>query len=92
MEMAQPFNNITESRLIKQWMPRKRGETYIAGEQFDYQWSKDEVIEFIQMWNYGASVMWLQHHFKRTQNDIAVLILDLRSKGKIEPRDEGLWA
>jgi hypothetical protein len=92
MAMAQPFNNITETRLIKQWMPRERGETYIAGEGFDFKWSKNEVSEFIKLWNHGASLMRLSQTFRWTQTDIAVLILDLRSKGKIEPRDEGLWA
>jgi hypothetical protein len=91
MAMAEPFNNITESRLIKQWMPRERGETYIAGEGFDFQWSKNEVTEFIKLWNSGASLMRLSQTFIRTQNDIAVLILDLRSKGKIEPREKGMW-
>jgi hypothetical protein len=92
MAMAEPFNNVTEARLIKQWMPRERGETYIAGEGFDFQWSNNEVREFINLWISGASLMRLSQTFRRTQNDIAVLILDLRSKGKIEPRDEGLWA
>jgi hypothetical protein len=90
MAMAEPFNNMTESRLIKQWMPRERGETYIAGEGFDFQWSKNEVTEFIKLWNSGASLMRLSQTFRRTQNDIAVLILDLRSKGRIEPRNRGL--
>jgi hypothetical protein len=90
MAMAEPFNNATESRLVKQWMPRKRGETYIACESVDFQWSNDEVTKFINLWNSGASLMRLSQTFRRTQTDIAVLILDLRLKGRIEPRKRGL--
>jgi hypothetical protein len=71
-------------------MPRKRGETYIACESIDFQWSIDEVTKFIKLWKSGASLMRLSQTFRRTQMDIAVLILDLRSKGRIEPRKRGL--
>jgi hypothetical protein len=90
MAMAEPFNYKTAAKLEKQWMPRKRGETYIACESVDFQWSIDEVAKFIKIWKSGASLMRLSQTFRRTQTDIAVLILDLRLKGKIEPREKGL--
>lgn len=90
MSMVAPVNPATITKLEKAYMPRKRGETYTALEDVDFQWSRYEITEFINLWNAGVSLTGLSHRFRRSQTDIAVLILDLRLKGRIEPRERGL--
>jgi hypothetical protein len=94
MAMAEPFNNVTEARLIKQWMPRECGETHICFDngKIDFQWSNQEVKEFRELWVNGAPLDEIQDHFNRPQNDVAVLIMDQSILGRIDPREKGLWA
>lgn len=91
MAMAEPFNNITESRLIKQWMPRKRGETYIACESVDFQWSVYEVNRAIEMWKAGNSIWTIQNTLDRPQDDVIALIFSLAREGKIKQRERGIF-
>ncbi|EST11275.1 hypothetical protein [Sporolactobacillus laevolacticus] len=91
MAMAEPFNNATESRLIKQWMPRKRGETYIACESVDFQWSHSDVRTAIKLWDEGNSLWTMQRLLDRPQDDVLALIFSLAREGKINPRKRGIF-
>lgn len=92
MAMPNPYiENKTIAMLDKAYLTKKRGSTYTACEEINFQWSISEVNEFIGLWNSGTSIVGLSQRFSRTQNDVAILILDLRLNGRIEVRERGLW-
>lgn len=72
--MPEPMNPVTVTKLEKAYCKRKRGETYTACENVDFQWSLKEVNEFINLWQSGVSLVGLSQRFVRSETDIAVLI------------------
>lgn len=79
----------TIGRIQAHWK-RRYGETYVALEEVNFMWSTHEVNDFIRLWEADVSLRGLQKRFRRSQNDIAVLILDLAQNGRIKPRAKGL--
>lgn len=64
---------------------------YIACEEENFFWKPEEVIEFDRLWQEGASIFEMQERFNRKPLDIAFLIIDRASKGKIKERENGLF-
>ena len=81
----------TVSMLEKAYLIRHPGETYIACESIDFSWTRQEVSKFVRLWQDGASLETLCETFRRSENDVGMLIVDQRIKGNIKPRKGGLW-
>jgi hypothetical protein len=77
--------------LEKRYMTKERSLIYIACEELDFVWDEHDLIRFIAEWQNGTSIFELENIFKRSQNEIAILILDLGSKGAISERSGGIF-
>lgn len=74
-------------------IPRK----FIAGNQFRYDWSEQQVHIFIKEYiqarkeRYSDSdlIIRLSDHFERSPIEVAILIMDLGERGYIGPEGEG---
>jgi hypothetical protein len=79
------------AELEKSYMNNKRNLIYIACEHFDFVWNEHDLIRFKNEWDNGASIFELCETFNRPENELALLILDLSSKGFIEQRIGGVF-
>jgi len=82
--------NISISKLEAAYMKNKAGQTYIACEYLDFQWTKEEVKEFGILWREGRTLYEIARFFKRTPEEVLILALDRGMSGYIEPRRGGL--
>lgn len=84
---------LQEEKAIKQVARmhfKKTGQTYVACEQMDFLWSKEEVFDFECMWHEGRTLDEMARYFKRTQEEILLLAVDRGTKGKIKQRKGGI--
>lgn len=85
------IHNKEKKKLEKLYMKNKRKNVYIALEELNFNWDREQVEEFDQCWNDGYSIIELADYFKRTQEEIGLLIIDRSLKDKIKPRKGGLF-
>lgn len=69
----------------------RQPQVYIALQEYRFDWTRNEVMKFIEMWNEGKSIWDLAKRFRRSKIECAVLIMDLAEKGEIKPRKTGLF-
>jgi hypothetical protein len=62
---------------------RPQSPLYIALEDMDLTWYKDEVPAVIAAYNSGMGIVEMADKFKREQEEVAVLLMDLAMKGKL---------
>lgn len=67
----------------------KRVTTYVALEDIDFTWMKDELELVIKMWNEGRSIFAIAPHLNRDIDELVLLLMDLGDKGLILPRSSG---
>lgn len=79
------------SRLENAYLFNKQGQTYIACDGFDFLWTKDDVRDFQKMWREGDSIQEMSLHFNRPQEEVALLVIDRASRGRIKPRKNGIF-
>lgn len=72
-------------------MKEERLTTYIALEETNFTWSMEQVEEFETMWKEGHSLVEIAKHFKRTHEEVAVLIMDRALSKSIKPRKNGIF-
>lgn len=88
------MNVYQENRIISKieshYLKNKFRETYIALEELNFSWTKEELFDFECMWDEGATLDELAEYFERTPEEILILALDRGMKGKIKPRKGGL--
>lgn len=71
---------------------KKSTERYvIALEESDFIWTVDQVRDFRTLWREGKSLMDIAEHFKRTHEEVTILIMDQALKDFIEPRERGIY-
>lgn len=87
----QEVHNKEKKKLENLYMKNKRNNVYIALEELNFHWDRGQVEEFDQCWNDGYSIIELADYFKRTQEEIGLLIIDRSLKDKIKPRKGGLF-
>lgn len=63
---------------------------HIALEELNFVWTRQEIKDFIYLWQEGRTLQELARYFKRTQAEILVLALDQAIEGEIKPRKGGL--
>lgn len=61
-------------------------------EYADFEWSQQEVRDFRLLWRNDISLVDIAAYFKRTHEEVVVLIMDQALKGFIEARDSGIWS
>lgn len=66
-------------------------EPYIALENFNLTWKFDEIKEFEVYWHRGLSIFTLANYFKRTTDEVFLLVMDLATQGYIRARSNGIY-
>lgn len=77
-------------KLEWQYLKNKAGQTYLACEDFNFLWTKEEIFDFDCLWAEGKRLDELSRYFGRPQEEILILALDRGTKGRIGPRKGGL--
>lgn len=90
MNFTSQAQKIAAGKLEERYLKNRAGESYIAGEDFDFLWSKEEVFDFDCLWAEGKRLDELARYFGRPQEEILILALDRGTKGRIGPRKGGL--
>ena len=67
------------------------GCPYIACEDYDFTWSKDEMKNFRQMWREGIPLREIAIRLRRHINEVAILVIDQAEKGYIKSRPGGVF-
>jgi len=67
------------------------GTYYTAGEDWNFNWLPDELKAFKQLWVDNQHIDVMTRYLQRTEEEIAVLIMDLGCKGIIKPRPGGVF-
>jgi hypothetical protein len=88
--MARPLLD-TDKEIEKQHLTTKRNLIYIACEDLDFVWDEHDLIEFVNDWRNGKSIIEISDKFQREQDECAILILDLARKGLIQKRAGGIF-
>jgi hypothetical protein len=60
-----------------------RRNIYIALEDFNFFWSKEEIMGTIELWLEGCSLSLMSRYVKRLEDEIALLIISVNSHRKI---------
>ncbi|WP_286177121.1 hypothetical protein [Brevibacillus brevis] len=72
-------------------MSRKRLNTYIACEDYDFTWDLSEVQRFRDLWREGYSIIEIAKDLRRHQNEVAILVIDQAEQARINPRFGGVF-
>lgn len=75
-------------RIEGAYMTENRRSTYTALEEVDMLWDLKQALELDRLWNEGLSIEQLSERFKRSVDDIEILVKDRIKKGKIDYRTE----
>lgn len=81
----------TVTNLEKAYLIYDADQSYTCCEMINFMWTKSEVREFVRLWQDGVSLETLCETLRRSENDVAMLVMDQRIKGRIKPRKRGLW-
>ena len=62
---------------------------YIALDDLniDFTWFPHEVDQAVMHWNIGMSLAEMAKHFRRTEEEVFLLLMDLSMRGKIQERE-----
>lgn len=70
---------------------RPKSELYIALTDIDFSFYEEEIEEVIDSWEDGEHISDIAEKLDREVDEIAVLIIDLGRKGKLERRRNGVY-
>lgn len=90
MNIAPESENRSIGKLEGHYLRNKAGQTYLACEDMNFMWTRQQVKDFRILWEEGRSLDELARYFRRSQEEILILALDLGVKNKIKPRKGGL--
>ncbi len=82
-----------EKRAIRQLERRylnSKRKTYLACEEMDFSWTKQQVLDFVYLWEEGQTLINIANYLKRAQEEVLLLALDQATHGVIKPRKGGL--
>ena len=63
--------------------------SYIACEDLEFGWSQEDVEQVIEWWNEGVSYDEMARRLDRDGDEVAILLIDLVRKGRIQKRRGG---
>ncbi|MBG9938524.1 MULTISPECIES: helix-turn-helix domain containing protein [Bacillus] len=86
------FENYTMAAQNRKYMKSERRKLYIALEELDMFWDEDDVWRVQEAWNNNESVFAIGQRIERDPDEVALLLMDLARKGRIEKRVIGLGA
>lgn len=87
--MRTDTNTLARYNDLKQYRPGE--EIYIACYDMNFSWLQQDVKKVIRLWEYGLSLKEMGKHLRRDLDEIAILLMDLGRKGKIKPREGGVY-
>lgn len=90
MNQALEMENRSLGKMEARYLRNKAGQSYLACENLDFVWSKQQVNDFKLLWKEGRNIDELARYFRRPQEEILILALDLGMKNRIGPRKGGL--
>lgn len=64
---------------------------YIALDDSNLDWEQEEVVEFDKLWSEGLDIRDISKRFRRTNVEVAVLVMDRHKKGRIKLREKGIF-
>lgn len=70
---------------------RPQQRLYFACENFDLTFTMEEVDYVLKSYQEGVSMLEVTEKLQRNQVEIAILLMDLAERGKIEPRPSGIF-
>lgn len=91
VQMESQKENSAIRGIERRLMKSDRLTTYIACEELDFTWCEEQVKEFEKLWKLGRKngktniemIIRLSEHFKRTQEEVAILLIDRGMKSRI---------
>ena len=84
--------NIKGEREIKRlYLKNSRNKVYVAMEGANFIWSAQEARDFRELWRNGISLTDIAAYFKRTHEEVTILVMDQALKGFVEPREGGIF-
>jgi len=78
MKRIGAYRNVSDKRNIK--------NDYIALMDLDFSWKEEQVKRVIAYWNTGYHIAEIAKKVDRIIDEVAILLIDLARKEKIEPR------
>jgi len=64
---------------------------YIALEDLNLDWKREQVYVFDQLWIEGYSLEYISKKFNREIDEVAILVMDRCRKEFIQPRNNGIF-
>lgn len=64
--------------------------TYVAIEDLDFEWGKDELYIAIELWGEGKSIFTMAQCLGRDIDEVVLLLMDLGDQELIRERDRGV--
>ncbi|AOM08850.1 MULTISPECIES: hypothetical protein [Bacillus] len=86
------LENYTMAAQNRKYRKSERRKLYIALEELDMFWDEDDVWRVQEAWNNNESVFAIGQRIERDPDEVALLLMDLAKKGRIEKRVIGLGA
>ena len=68
-----------------------KAELYIACDDLDFSWYHWEIEAVTEWWNGGLCITEIAEMLDRDCDEVAILLIDLARKEKIQPREGGIW-
>ncbi|WP_051620975.1 hypothetical protein [Paenibacillus sp. UNC451MF] len=72
-------------------LKHQRQNLYVCLEDLDFVWDEKNISTASQMWNEGLSVWDMARSFERDIDEVTLLIMDLKRRGRIQDRPGGAW-
>jgi len=82
-------STLAQKNDLRFYRPKK--EVYIACYDMNFSWFEEDVEKVIRYWKYGLSIAEMGKRLRRDTDEIGILLIDLAKKGKIKPREGGLF-
>lgn len=76
--------------IFKRLLVHNRLTTYVALQELNFNWVKDELCLVIDMWNEGKSIFVIAAQLSRDIDELALLLMDLGDRELIRGRDRGI--
>jgi len=64
---------------------------YIALDDLNLDWKREQVYVFDQLWIEGYSLEYISKKFNREIDEVAILVMDRCRKEFIQPRNNGIF-
>jgi hypothetical protein len=77
-----------KQRNLTRW---SKDKPYEACADLNRSWYPDEITRFIKMWNAGDCITLIAEELRKDVDEVALLIIDQKRKGRIEDRPGGAF-